>query len=301
MNGLKSKIFICIMILFISNASTQVMAKENIVTEIVAFPVTINYEEYNVNDYNANDMIICEYPMVVYKNITYIPLTYYNCILLGIDVQIDGNKLFVKKMEFETPAEYLRDQSSEKNTEKTIYMEVSPFIVNLQGNDYNDEEYPALFYKDIVYLPLTWEVIFDYMTWEYFYGKKYSDSITGVELYTDSYYYYSEGDAFFEIGEDNSLSASVPYAKTYYKKEDIIIYAYIDLWYMAGPAQNNMDIIKGGNKITIPGYTGHGKKRGALFTVDEEYIYTVHSDHKKYAPCKIKIDTGEIIYIDGEN
>lgn len=97
------------------------------------------------------------------------------------------------------------------------------------------------------------------------------------------------------------MSASAPYAKTYYKKDDIRIYSYIDLWYMAGPAQNNMDIIKGENKITVPGYTGHGQKRGALFTVNGEYIYTVHSDHKKYAPCKIKIDTGEIIYTDGEN
>lgn len=39
--------------------STVVMAKENIVTEIVDFPVTINYEEYNVDDYNANDMLFC--------------------------------------------------------------------------------------------------------------------------------------------------------------------------------------------------------------------------------------------------
>ena len=29
--------------------STVVMAKENIVTEIVDFPVTINYEEYNLS------------------------------------------------------------------------------------------------------------------------------------------------------------------------------------------------------------------------------------------------------------
>ena len=281
--------------------STVVMAKENIVTEIVDFPVTINYEEYNVDDYNANDMMLCEYPMVVYKNMTYIPLTYYNCILLGLEVQLDKNILSVEKRDFGKPTEYLRDQSSEKNTKNIINMEVSPFIVNIQDNNYNDEEYPALFYKNIVYLPLTWKVVYDYMKWDYFYGKKYSDSITGIELYTDSFYYYSEGDAFFEIREDYSLSASAPYAKTYYKKDDIRIYSYIDLWYMAGPAQNNMDIIKGENKITVPGYTGHGQKRGALFTVNGEYIYTVHSDHKKYAPCKIKIDTGKIIYTDGEN
>lgn len=248
--------------------STVVMAKENIVTEIVDFPVTINYEEYNVDDYNANDMMLCEYPMVVYKNMTYIPLTYYNCILLGLEVQFDKNILSVEKRDSEKPTEYLRDQSSEKNTKNIINMEVSPFIVNIQDNNYNDEEYPALFYKNIVYLPLTWKVVYDYMKWDYFYGKKYSDSITGIELYTDSFYYYSEGDAFFEIREDYSLSASAPYAKTYYKKDDIRIYSYIDLWYMAGPAQNNMDIIKGENKITVPGYTGHGQKRGALFTVN---------------------------------
>ena len=39
--------------------STVVMAKENIVTEIVDFPVTINYEEYNVDDYNVNTQWLC--------------------------------------------------------------------------------------------------------------------------------------------------------------------------------------------------------------------------------------------------
>lgn len=100
--------------------STVVMAKENIVTEIVDFPVTINYEEYNVDDYNANDMMLCEYPMVVYKNMTYIPLTYYNCILLGLEVQFDKNILSVEKRDSEKPTEYLRDQSSEKNTKNII-------------------------------------------------------------------------------------------------------------------------------------------------------------------------------------
>ena len=66
----KKIMFLIITLSIIINVgnSTVVMAKENIVTEIVDFPVTINYEEYNVDDYNANDMMLCEYPMVVYKN-----------------------------------------------------------------------------------------------------------------------------------------------------------------------------------------------------------------------------------------
>ena len=118
----KKIMFLIITLSIIINVgnSTVVMAKENIVTEIVDFPVTINYEEYNVDDYNANDMMLCEYPMVVYKNMTYIPLTYYNCILLGLEVQFDKNILSVEKRDSEKPTEYLRDQSSEKNTKNII-------------------------------------------------------------------------------------------------------------------------------------------------------------------------------------
>lgn len=118
----KKIMFLIITLSIIINVgnSTVVMAKENIVTEIVDFPVTINYEEYNVDDYNANDMMLCEYPMVVYKNMTYIPLTYYNCILLGLEVQFDKNILSVEKRDSEKPTEYLRDQSSEKNTKNMV-------------------------------------------------------------------------------------------------------------------------------------------------------------------------------------
>lgn len=102
----KKIMFLIITLSIIINVgnSTVVMAKENIVTEIVDFPVTINYEEYNVDDYNANDMMLCEYPMVVYKNMTYIPLTYYNCILLGLEVQFDKNILSVEKRDSDVKA-----------------------------------------------------------------------------------------------------------------------------------------------------------------------------------------------------
>ncbi len=56
------------------------------------------------------------------------------------------------------------------------------------------------------------------------------------------------------------MSASAPYAKTYYKKDDIRIYSYIDLWYMAGPAQNNMDIIKGKIKLPFQDIQDTGRK-----------------------------------------
>lgn len=64
----KKIMFLIITLSIIINVgnSTVVMAKENIVTEIVDFPVTINYEEYNVDDYNANDMVTCSTVYVSY-------------------------------------------------------------------------------------------------------------------------------------------------------------------------------------------------------------------------------------------
>ena len=61
-----------------------------------------------------------------------------------------------------------------------------------------------------------------------------------------------------------------------------------------------MTVFNGNDILTISGYTGYGQKQGPLFTVNGEYIYTVHSDGEKYAPCKIKIETGEIIYTNGK-
>ncbi len=59
----KKIMFLTITLSIIINVgnSTVVMAKENIVTEIVDFPVTINYEEYNV----PNDMMRCNYAVTV--------------------------------------------------------------------------------------------------------------------------------------------------------------------------------------------------------------------------------------------
>lgn len=288
----KALVVICLILCNIKafSSNQQVKASEFCVN-LVDFPVTVNYEEYNVNDYNSNDMSRCEYPMVLHENITYIPLTYYNCILLGIDVRVKGDKVIIQKTNFENPAEYLRDQSSESNIEKTRIMTMSPFVVNIQSEDYIDAEYPMLFYKNIVYLPLTWNVVINIMQWDYSFCEK------GITLNTDSYFYYSEGDSKYEIKKDGSLAADTPYGKTYYRKNGKEIFLEIYHMRIGGPADSNMTIYNGNNKITIHGFTGYGQKQGPLFSVDGNYVYTVHSNREINAPCKISINTGEIIYI----
>lgn len=292
--SIKNKIFVLIILFLVALVGAPAMATEAISEVVVARDsIIINCEEYNTKSYKANDMILCEYPMILYKDITYIPLTYYNCTLLGIDLILSDYEIKLEKAAFEKPREYLKDQS-EENYEEVKKVKISPFILNIRGQEYNDDEYPALFYNDIVYLPLTWNVVNNIMQWDFTFNEK------GIELYTDSYYYYSEGDSTYKIGE-GSMSASTSYGKTYYQKDGKRVFAEIYHQHIGGPTWDNMKITAGNATISIPGHTGYGQKQGPLFTVEGEYIYTVHSDRRKYAPCKIKIDTGEIIYTDGEN
>lgn len=293
MYKIKNKVFAFFILLAFVNIPVTATEK-SMEGNIAGISVTINCEEYNTKNYKANDMMFCKYPMILYKDITYVPLTYYNCVLLGLDISVKENIIILEKATFDCPKEYLKDQLDKKAEDKLI-MRISPFELNIQGIEYSDEEYPALFYKDIVYLPLTWNVVNNIMQWDYGFSEK------GIELYTDSYYYYSEGDSFYEIKEDSGFRAATSYGKTYYQRDGKRVFAAIYHQHIGGPTWDNMKITVGNETIAIPGHTGYGQKQGPIFTVDGEYIYTVHSDRTKYGPCKINIDTGEITYTDELN
>ncbi len=288
---MRRRIFFIAIIAFVTGINT-VMAKNNMAVNIATFPININHEEYNnsIDVYRPNDMSLCEYPAVMYENITYLPLTYYNCALLGLTLEAEGNKVLIKQANSDFPAEYLKDQSGE-NKEK-ITVTVCPFDLNIAGKDYSDEKYPALFYKNIVYLPLTWNVVDGIMHWDYSFGEN------GIELYTDSYYYYSEGDSTYER-EGLRMSASTSYGKTYYRKDGKAVFAEIYHQKIGGPVLDNMTVFNGNESYNVPGHTGYGQKKGPVFLTDGVWIFTTHSDYVhygKFGKCRIRISTGEIIY-----
>ena len=102
--------------------------------------------------------------------------------------------------------------------------------------------------------------------------EKFGDADLATVIGVESYVLGSDSDYIYLLVEPSDVQ--------FLENDDT--YRPFGIW--QGRHKNNMDIIKGENKITVPGYTGHGQKRGALFTVNGAYIYTVHSDHKKYAP-----------------
>lgn len=277
-----------------------ITVREEISVDVADFRMNINHEIFNSDNRFlpregsleglSSDMSLCEYPAVMYENITYLPLTYYNCTLLGLKLEADDNKILIKQAERDFPAEYLKDQSGGKKEKITVT--ACPFTINIFGEDYSDEKYPALFYKNIVYLPLKWNVVEGIMHWDYSFGEN------GIELYTDSYYYYSEGDSTYER-EGLRMSASTSYGKTYYRKNGKAVFAEIYHQKIGGPVLGNMTVINGNESYNVPGHTGYGQKKGPVFLTDGVWIFTTHSDYVhygKFGKCRIRVASGEIIY-----
>lgn len=262
---------------------------ENILVKTVSFPVNINYEQCNT--VTENNRLCYDYQMFSLKGIIYFPLTYYNCNLTGLTLELDENRILVKKADISSPMLYKSERLGEETFKDSFLVMQSPVSVNINGMDYDDENYPILFYNDVIYIPLTWNMVNDILDWDYTFDEK------GVEIYTESYYYSSSGDSSVEITE-NYISANVMPGKTYWSKNGVRVYAETTHIDRLGPNGWNMSITKDGVEKIVPGFTGHFQKMGPLFTVDEDYIYTVHyeENYEKWGPCKISIETGEVIY-----
>ncbi len=287
--------------------SLSVCAKsESVAVTITDFPVNINHEQYTCDEYNMwlnmeyrtipnsqdvkNYMLYNEYPIVTHNNIAYYPLTYYNCNLLGLSLELRGNTVSVSKLSTDNPLVYQRDNLRQTRRESSFYMTGSPFEVVLQGSAYRDENYPALFYNNIVYLPLTWNVVKDIFGWEYSF-----DENGEMNLFSENFTYYSTGASSIEMTNEY-FSAGVNYGRTYYRKGDLEVYSYLQMQRIGGPFSENLVITKGAEKIVIPGFTGFSGKAGPIFSLDGKYIYTYHCDRTRNSPCMIDIQTGEIIY-----
>ncbi|GAU78573.1 YHYH domain-containing protein [Fusibacter sp. 3D3] len=113
-----------------------------------------NLPEFNIQ---LNDTIIdnnnSKYPIIFYKNIAYMPLTWDLLKSVGFDLSIDseGNITIAENGEavaFKDTIDALN--ASEFNVayfEKNVYFD---------GKSVTDEAYQNLYYKDIAYIPLTW-------------------------------------------------------------------------------------------------------------------------------------------------
>lgn len=283
----KVLIVLSLLIVIVSAASVKAAETPPFSVSTIKFPVTINHVSF---DEQKNS----EYPMFLYNNITYFPLTYSNLTLAGLNIDVVGTKVMLGCEKNIVSKMYERDQIAHLPDGESIKASESPYELFVNGEKYKDEKYPILFHKDIVYIPLTWDLTRNKLNWDFWFdGEK-------MEIYTSGFYYTSNGDSYIKLEEDGSRMFASVENKSYYNDNNVRVYVSTATNRL-GPLPSNMIIESNGEKKKIPGYTGYYQKSGPLFTVEDGYVYSVHySDHDARNPrqCKISIDTGEIEYLE---
>ena len=300
---LKRKLyFIFILATLIVCSNLNVFAHDSYDVEVAKFPIVINYEKYNI-DAKHNNMLLQEYPMFLYNELLYFPLTYNNCVLVGLNIDFKEKTVFLEKKGFTPEPMFYDREYLETASESEVTVSNCPFDMYVDGERYFDEEFPILFYQDIVYIPMTWNTINNVLKWDFSFEskKEQNEEWNELKIFTQSHYYYSKGDSVVNI-DGNQRSFGISPGKTYWCKDNIRVYAETYFVNLFGPNGDNMIICKDGNEKKINGFIGHGQKKGPLFEVEGEYIYTVHFtyDYAKWGSCKININSGEIIYIEGD-
>ncbi len=173
--------------LMLSAFSLTATAKSSSVkVQIAPFYTQIN----DISIYNSG----VKYPLILYKDVTYIPLTYYLSIELGLVSGYDSDEGFYIVRDPSGVDETLLPENPidlfggyAKNSYGKQYDAVIPdYPVYLCGRNINDinSEYPVLNFRDITYLPMTYEIAVDELNfnlrWSYEQYSLYIDSYNGM-------------------------------------------------------------------------------------------------------------------------
>lgn len=279
---MRNKIFMIILLTVILNLFTVGSVygvTEKVTVTIPTFKIKINEQEIlGVSDYR-------KYPFILYKGITYIPMTYYNCSLLGLSSSWDSQSgLVISKREFDKMGVYSPQKTTIANkVTQTAF--ISDIKITINGKTINnaEEEYPFLSFRDVIYLPLTWRFAVDEFGWRYNF-----DDTNGLVITADSKFII-KGQAM------------------YYIKDDVVIYVDTSRNGLSGPASNNLYITLNGTTKRLGSnndYFGYEYTEDAGWTTStyldykDEWIYVNYSNiwsSGKVMKCKINVKTGEII------
>jgi len=252
--------------------------------------VSISEIGITMNTIDFNDNLKALYPFAEYRGITYMPLTYYNIKLSNLSVEWSQKEdIIVTIDDAAVPKAYMHDELETVERECSVLemSMVQTAVINNCVVDSDSELYPILKYNNIFYVPLTWRICVDLLGWKYEYTKD-----DGISLWMDNYVYTLNGESYIEgdtyVSKDNV---------TYYKKDGIIV-VLETLTSKMGPTAGNLVVCASENEFRPPGYYGYYRKNEPQFRIDGKYIettYYVHPNERIPIPCRVNIETGEVI------
>lgn len=102
-----------------------------------------------------------EYPFLVYRDITYLPLTYFGCRLLGLYEKWTPEGGLVIS-DAGAKGEYVSTPRMSRNS-GALYARRASGRITLCGEsiDNSREAYPFLLFRDVTYLPMTWDNMYE--------------------------------------------------------------------------------------------------------------------------------------------
>ncbi len=181
---MKKIVLFSLMLMLIFCCSAYASEKVNV--QIPSFNITINDMVFD----NQKAM----YPFIVYNDVTYAPLTYNLCRQLGVITGWDSERGLYLAKYMEDNIQYTPDLGGYYKKGAVYKASIPSFPVVLNGVSINSKSdkslYPVLIFKNITYLPLTWENVYYEFGWDISWDKTKGLSINSQN--TGSYPYLSE-------------------------------------------------------------------------------------------------------------
>lgn len=217
------KMFVLISIILVIMSSTVIAAENDIVASISPFKVKVNESGYIENN---------TYPSLFYNNVVYIPMTYNVGEFLGMTIEwVDGYDqkvlLLTKKEKREViETDNVKEYGVEKKPVKANVSDCTIAVCKGENLDLvrGTKEYPLLMYKDIIYIPLTWDNIVEKLEWKYSFDEANVMNIETSQSITNE---NDEKDIY--ISNDGSTTSYILERKKYVNEDGLEKTDYIGL------------------------------------------------------------------------
>ena len=127
------------------------------------------------------DNSIRSYPFILYKDITYAPTNTYDWDHYGLELAFDSNTELYSLEQILYIGLYDKPESSEPNVSSYL-AEVRSYPLTINGSHQNSTlDYPLLFFRGVIYIPLTWDICVDMLGWDLAF-----DSAEGFTIHTSN-------------------------------------------------------------------------------------------------------------------
>lgn len=244
-----------------------VSAAQSINAEISPFTHKLVYTDF----YN----FATEYPVLLYKNITYIPMTSSMCNELYLSIAFTSEDgLYIARGggrgNIGERAQVLGSIDYKNTADGRVTAVIPDYPVYINGRKYENAEYPCLNFRDITYLPLTYDIAVNEFDFDFaFDGDKKHIELAGNSWYSAPNF-LSSNEEYIEIKDSRSVYSESTDENGYIKYTHEYDY---DVYYRLNLKNDRVEMLPDGYVPPKHESTVSAKEPDPRFTVKDGYAY----------------------------